>query len=92
MMVFQVGNTEYRGSTALDIVRALETDAYEYPHRGQPVRKFLQWSLRSLSKQIPPRDMHLSSRVKIEELALNYLCLRDEYGAGKLLIDRKSET
>ena len=88
MMVFLVGKTKYRGSTALDIVRALESDAHEYPPRGQPVQKFLQWSLESLSKQIPPRELHLSDRVKIEELALNYLCLRDEYGAGKLLVGR----
>lgn len=32
--------------------------------------------------------MDLSKRMKPEELALSYLCLRDEYGAGQLLIDR----
>ena len=90
MMVFQVDKTEYRGSTALDIVRAMESDAREYPNRGHPLQEFLQWSLESLSNQIPPRDLHLS-RVKAEELALHYLCLRDEFGAGKLLIDRDSE-
>ena len=87
-MVFRLDKKVYRGSTALEIVRGLESDAGEYPHRGQPVRKFLKWSLHALSKQIPPRDMHLSKRMNVEELALNYLCLRDEYGAGQLLIDR----
>ena len=89
MMVFRTGKREYRGSTALDIVRALESETREYPHRGKPIQIFLQWSLESLSEKIPPRELHLSGRVKAEELALNYLCLRDEYGAGKLLIDRE---
>jgi len=88
MMVFRVDKKDYCGNTALEIVRALESDTREYPHRGQPVRIFLKWSLQALSKQIPPRDMQLSKRMKAEELALSYLCLRDEYGAGQLLIDR----
>lgn len=90
-MVFRVDKKEYRRSTALEIVRALESDTREYPHHGQPVRKFLKWSLQELSKQITPRDMHLSKRMKVEDLALNYLCLRDEYGAGHLLIDRDDQ-
>ena len=91
MMVFRVDKKDYCGSTALEIARALESDTEEYPYRGRPVRQFLEWSLQSLSKKIPPRDMHLSKRMKAEELALSYLCLRDEYGAGQLLIDRDDE-
>ena len=87
-MVFRLGKKKYCGSSALEIVRALESDAKEYPHRDQPVEDFLKWSLQALRKQIPPRDMHLSKRMGAEELALNYLCLRDEYGAGQLFIDR----
>lgn len=86
-MIFRVDEKVYWGSTALEIVLALEADTEEYPYRGRSPRTFLQWSLRSLSKQIPPRDMQLSSRMKVEELAFSYLCLRDEYGAGQLLID-----
>ena len=88
MMVFRIDNKDYCGSTALDIVRAMEQDTEEYPNRGQPVRKFLKWSLQALSRKIPPREMHLSKRMETEELALSYLYLRDEYGAGKLLIGR----
>lgn len=91
MMVFRVDKKDYCGCSALEIVRALESDTKEYPHRGQPVQKFLKWSLEALSKQIPPRDMHLSKRMKVEELALSYLCLRDEYGAGRLRIDRNDD-
>jgi hypothetical protein len=86
MMVFRVDKKDYRGGTALEIVRALELETREYPHRGQPVPKFLKWSLQAHSRKIPPRDMHLSKRMETEELALSYLYLRDEYGAGKLLI------
>ena len=56
--------------------------------RQHGFQDFLKWSLQALRKQIPPRDMHLSKRMGAEELALNYLCLRDEYGAGQLFIDR----
>ena len=91
MMVFRVNKREYCGSTALDIVRALESDTEEYPHRGQSVQKFLQWSFENLSEQIPPRDMHLSKRMSVEELALSYLCLRDEYGAGSLRMNVAGE-
>lgn len=86
-MVFRVNKDEYCNSTALDVVRALELDTKEYPHRGQPMQRFLQWSLENLSKQIPPRDMHLSKRMSLEEIALSYLCLRDEFGAGSLQTD-----
>lgn len=85
-MVFRIDDKDYCG-TATEIVLALESDTQDYPHRGQPVRKFLRWSLQNLRNQIPPRDMHLSKRMKVEELALSYLCLRDEYGAGQLLMD-----
>jgi len=92
MMVFRVGKKDYYGASALEIVRALESDTNEYPHTGQPVRKFLKWSLQSLGTQIPPRDMDLSKRMRVEELALSYLCLRDEYGAGQLRINREDKT
>lgn len=91
MIIFRVNKKDYYGNSALEIVRALESDTEEYPHRGQPVLLFLQWSLEDLSQKIPPRDMHLSKRMKVEELALNYLCLRDEYGAGRLRIDGDSK-
>jgi hypothetical protein len=83
MIVFRVDNKDYCGA-ALENRPALESDTKDYLHRGQPLRKFLKWSLRDLSKQIPPRDMHLSKRMKVEELTLGYLCLRDEYGADQL--------
>lgn len=86
MMIFQFKEKKYRGASALDIVRALESDAKDYPHRGQSVRKFLRWSLERLGNRLPPRDLDLSDRLEADALALSYLCLRDEYGVGKLTI------
>jgi hypothetical protein len=87
MLIFQFKEKKYRGSSALDIVRALESDAEDYPHRGKSVRQFLRWSLERLGNRLPPRDLDLSDRMEDDALALSYLYLRDEYGAGKLLMD-----
>ena len=87
MLIFQFKGKKYRGASALDVVRALESDADDYPHRGQSVRQFLLWSLESLGNRLPPRDLDLSYRLEDDALALSYLYLRDEYGAGKLLMD-----
>lgn len=86
-MIFQTENKKYRGATAGEIVRQMESDAEDYPHQGQSIRQFLSWSLRRYASRLPPRDTNLSERLKDEELALHYLYLRDEYGAGKLLTD-----
>ena len=86
MLTFQFKGKEYRGATALDIVRAMEGDTAQYPHRGQTIRQFLLWSLERLGTRLPPRDLDLSDRLEDNELALSYLYLRDEYGAGKLSI------
>lgn len=88
MMVFRTEKKDYRGSSALEIVHALERDTRDYPHRGQSIRRFLSWSLARLGNAIPPREMAVSDRIEEEALALNYLYLRDEYGAGKFLSGR----
>lgn len=84
MMVFRYRKKDYHGASAIEIVRKLESDTPEYPFRGQSVRRFLLWSLHRLENKIPPRDLDLSDRLEGEALALSYLYLRDEYGAGKL--------
>jgi hypothetical protein len=90
MMTFQSKGKNYMGATALDIVRALESDAQDYPHRGQSVRKFLLWSLERLCNRLPPRDLDLSDRLEDDALALSYLYLRDEYGAGRLSVGKEN--
>ena len=90
MLTFQFKGKKYHGTSALDVVRALEGDAEDYPHRGQSVQQFLQWSLERLNNKLPPRDLDLSDRLYEEALALSYLYLRDEYGAGRLSVSKKS--
>ena len=90
MLIFLVKDKVFRGDSALAIVSALEKDTINYPHRGRPVRHFLIWSLEGLRDHIPPREMGLSDRMEDEALALNYLCIRDEYGAGKLIVGREN--
>lgn len=86
-MIFRIETKDYYGANALEIVRQMESDAKDYQHQGQSIRHFLRWSLWRGSYHLPPRDTDLSDRMKDEELALHYLCLRDEYGAGRLLSD-----
>jgi hypothetical protein len=81
---------DYRGANALEIVRAMERDAANYPFQGQSIRQFLRWSLASSGKHFPPRETDLSDRIKEEELALNYLYLCDEYGFGKFLSETEN--
>ena len=85
---FLFKDKEYKGASAVDIVRAQEREANDYPHRGQSIRTFLKWSLENLRDRIPPRDLDLSDALQDDELALSYLYLRDEYGAGNLSIER----
>ena len=85
---FRTEEKIYRGRSAVEIVRSIEFDSRNYPDKGRSVRQFLSWSLSHLADRIPPREMDLSDRMEDEELALNYLCLRDEFGAGKLSIAR----
>lgn len=91
LIVFRTEKKDYRGCSALEIVRRLESDAADYQHRGQSIKQFLSWSLERLSNLIPPRETDLSERLEDEALALNYLYLRDEYGAGELFVKHQPE-
>ena len=90
MLTFQFKGKEYRGVSALEVVRAMEGDTAAYPHRGHSFRRFLKWSLERLGDSLPPRELDLSDRLADDDLALSYLYLRDEYGAGKLSINKKN--
>jgi hypothetical protein len=85
-MLFQAGGKSYRGESAVEIVRSLERAATDYPHRGQSIRRFLRWSLDQLRDSVHPRELDLSDTLGEEALALNFLCLCDESGAGVLLL------
>ena len=83
-MVFRAGDREYLGTSALEIVRALRREATGGDGAGQNLRQFLRESLEQLSDRIPLRELDVSDRLDEEMLALSYLYLRDEFGAGEL--------
>lgn len=89
MLIFQFRGKKYSGDSAIDIIRALEFDADDYPRRGQSVRQFLLWSLERMGNLLPPRDLDLSDKMEEDALALSYLYLCDEYSVGKILMDKK---
>ncbi len=84
IMIFRAGEREYRGSSALEIVQALRHEAAGGNGAGQTLRQFLLDSLAQLGDRIPLREIDVSDRLGDETLALNYLYLRDEFGAGEL--------
>lgn len=87
-MEFRVRRRVYRGASAVEVVRALERDAPAYPYRGDSIRQFLLWSLDELGGSVPPRELDLSATLDDEELALSYLYLLDDYGAGEVVAAR----
>jgi hypothetical protein len=84
-MMFRIGEKEYSGSSALEIIDALQQDMIEAQEQSLSLRQFLIWSLGQLSDRIPLRELDVSDKLTNEMLALSYLYLRDEYGAGVLL-------
>jgi hypothetical protein len=51
---------------------------------GRTLRQFLLDSLEQLRDRVPLRELDVSDRLGDEMLALSYLYLRDEFGAGEL--------
>jgi hypothetical protein len=84
VMVFREGGREYQGTSALEIVEALRREAAGGDGAGQNLRQFLLDSLEQLGDRIPLRELDVSDRLDEEMLALSYLYLRDEFGAGEL--------
>ena len=89
VMVFRAGGREYRGSSALEIVRTLKGEAEACDGAGRTLRQFLLDSLEQLRDRIPMRELDVSDRLDEEMLALSYLYLRDEFGAGELKESRR---
>ncbi len=83
-MVFRANDKEYRASSALEIVQALKRETTRRGGTPQPVRQFLLESLEQFRDRIPLREIDISDRLSDEMLALSYLYLRDEFGAGEL--------
>jgi hypothetical protein len=83
-MLFKFGGKEYNGETALEIVNALKRDTLDGQSDSLTVREFLRRCFGKLSEHIHMRELDVSDRLNDETLALGYLYLCDEYGAGEL--------
>lgn len=83
-MLFRIDEKEYTGKSAVDIVDALRLDLPDGEQKHLSVREFILWSMSQLNDRIPLRELDVSEKLSNELLALNYLLLRDEYGAGIL--------
>lgn len=82
-MLFRIGEKEYSGESAVDIVHALQSDMLGGPRQQLSLREFLLWSMAQLRDRIPLRELDVSDKLSNETLALNYLYLREEYGVGE---------
>ena len=85
-MIFRFAGHEYRGSTAVEIVRQLAAAEREFAAGGggNALREFLRWSAKQLGDRLPPRELDVSDRLGDEALARNYLLMRAEYQLGEL--------
>lgn len=83
-MLFRFGGKEFEGESALEIVNSLKRETLEGQGDSVTVREFLRQSFANLSDYIHVRELDVSDRLNDEMLALGYLYLCDEYGAGEL--------
>ena len=90
-MIFRLNEKEISGTSAINVVRALEREDREYQHCGGSIRQYLSWSLNQLGGSVPARDLDVSDRLEDEALALAYLVLLDEYGMGELIGQTETE-
>ncbi|HEU0253124.1 MAG TPA: hypothetical protein VFR12_08855 [Pyrinomonadaceae bacterium] len=86
-MIFRTKGKDYSGTSAVEVVRALERDDDDYRFGGGAIRQYLVWSLNQLGGAVPPRELAVSDRLEEETLALGYLLLLDEYGVGEMLAE-----
>ena len=84
-MIFRLNEKEVSGTSAINVVRALEREDKRYRHCGGPIRQYLSWSLKQFGGSVPARDLDVSDRLEDEAVALAYLVLLDEYGMGELV-------
>jgi hypothetical protein len=90
-MLFKVDAREYQGDSALEIVNALKRDTLNGQGDSVTLREFLRRSFAELSDRIHLRELDVSDRLNDEMLALGYLYLCDEYGAGELRTVRRMQ-
>ena len=84
-LIFRTRGKDFRGRSAVEVVRALERDDSKYRYGGGAIRQYLIWSLDQLGGRIPPRELAVSDRLDDETLALGFLLLLDECGVGEMV-------
>lgn len=84
-MNLRANGKEFCGASALEIVRAMEHAADDYPYKGRTLWQFLLWSvLKQFPESISLGGLGLSTALPDETLALSYLYLCDQYELGEL--------
>lgn len=83
-MIFVYEGKEYKGATAIEIVRGMEQDVKLCRDGRFTVRKFIGNSLARMADRIHLRELDAGAHLPDEALAFSYLCLLDEYGVGRL--------
>lgn len=81
-MLFITKTRQFKGDTAVDIVRKMESDSVEYGGKGGIIREFLIWSLERMANEIPRRELDVSPDLDDETNAYNFLCLLDNFHLG----------
>ena len=78
-MRFRIGEKEYSGHSAVEIIHALQLDL-----AAQNAARVLTMVHGAIERSHTTARTRVSDKLSDEMLALNYLCLRNEYGAGEL--------
>lgn len=81
-MLFITKTRQFRGNTAVEIVRKMESDSAEYSDKGGILREFLIWSLERMANEIPQRELDVSPDLDDETNSYNFLCLLDNFHLG----------
>ena len=81
-MLFITETRQFKGDTAVEIVRKMERDSVEYGGKGGIIREFLIWSLERMANEIPQRELDVSPDLDDETNAYNFLCLMDNFHLG----------
>ena len=89
-MIFIYNDWEYRGETAVEVVRAIERDT-NYRKSGGSVRDFLVWTLERMDDRIPERELDVSPNLSDEAIAYDFLFLLDSFGIGALFDSGQAE-
>lgn len=81
-MLFITKTRQFTGSTAVEIVRKMESDAAGYSGKSGMIREFLTWSLERMANEIPQRELDVSPDLDDETNSYNFLCLLDNFHLG----------